>query len=337
MSSQERIAVQDQEHQVIEIRHQSGATVYAEIPTKAAADAPYIHAWIRNQQSARTQETYAANISRFYREMGKPLTEVTLFDLQDYAESLYDLAPASQVLLLRCVKSALSFCQQVGYLKINVGAALRLGKPEQKLAQRIVSEAQVIKIIALEPDPRNHLLLLVLYKAGLRAAEVCDLRRRDLQENGESGQITIYGKGGKTRSILLPLEVWQQLEKHCEGFAPDVYVFRSRQSVSAAGRQTAGRLDESQVHRIVEAAAVRAEVETYSDTIKRGKRAGEMVTRSRVSPHWLRHAHGSHALRRGADLALVRDTLGHASIETTGRYVHARPNTSSSLFLPDVV
>jgi integrase/recombinase XerD len=107
--------------------------------------------------------------------------------------------------------------------------------------------------------------------------------------------------------------------------------------LDSAGKYTAGRLDESQVHRIVEAAAVRAGIEIYTDTIKRGKRAGEVMTRSRVSPHWLRHAHGSHAIARGADLALVRDTLGHASIETTGRYVHARPNTSSSLFLPDVV
>jgi site-specific recombinase XerD len=73
--------------------------------------------------------------------------------------------------------------------------------------------------------------------------------------------------------------------------------------------------------------------ETYTATIRHGKRAGEQVTRSLVSPHWLRHAHASHALARGADLALVRDTLGHASIETTGRYAHARPNSSSALFL----
>lgn len=323
--------------QVLEVRHPSGATVCAEIPAQAAADAPYIHSWIRNQQSDRTQEAYAANISRFYREVGKPLAAVTLFNLQDYGESLYDLAPASQVLLLRCVKSALSFCYQVGYLKINVGAALRLGKPEEKLAQRILSEAQVIKMIALEPEPRNHLLLLVLYKAGLRAAEACDLQKRDLQENGDGGQLTVYGKGGKTRSILLPPEVWRRLQEHTAGFSPDAYVFQSRQSRSSAGKYTAGRLDESQVHQIVEAAAVRAGIEIYTDTIKRGKRAGEVVTRSRVSPHWLRHAHRSHAIARGADLALVRDTLGHASIETTGRYVHARPNTSSSLFLPDVV
>jgi len=208
MSSQQLISTQDQGGQVLEVRHQSGATVYAAIPVLATDDAPFIQAWLRNQQSARTQEAYAANITRFYREVGKPLSAVTLFDLQDYRESLYDLAPASQVLLLRSVKSALSFCYQVGYLKVNVGVALRLGKPEQKLAQRILSGAQVIKMIALEPDSRNHLLLLMLYKAGLRAAEACDLQKQNLQENGDSGQITIYGKGGKTRSILLPPEVW---------------------------------------------------------------------------------------------------------------------------------
>lgn len=176
--------------------------MYAEISAEAEADAPFIHTWLCNQQSDRTQEAYAANISRFYREVRKPLSAVTLFDLQDYRESLYNLAPASEVLLLRCVKSALSFCYQVGDIKINVGAALRLGKPEEKLAQRILSEAQVIKMIALEPDLRNHLLLLVLYKAGLRAAEAYDLQNRNLQEKGDGGQFTIYYT---TFAILLPL------------------------------------------------------------------------------------------------------------------------------------
>ena len=53
-----------------------------------------------------------------------------------------------------------------------------------------------------------------------------------------------------------------------------------------------------------------------------------------VSPHWFRHAHASHALGRGAPIHLVQATLGHASITTTGRYLHARPNDSSSRFLP---
>lgn len=339
--SQEIITTgQAQAHQVIEARHPSGATARAIIPAAAAADAPFIQLWLRNQESDRTQETYAANISRFFREVQKPLGTVTLFDLRDYAESLYDLAPASQVLLMRCVKSALTFCHVAGHIPANVGTALKLPKPEDKLAQRILTEGDVIKMIALETDARNHLLLLVLYTAGLRAAEACDLRKRDLQENGDGGQLTVaLGKGSRTRSILLPPEVWAQLQEHTADFSPDAYVFQSRQSRSsraAIGRATANRLDESQVHRIVEAAAIRAKIQLYKAEIKRGPRAGEIVTRSYVSPHWLRHAHASHALAHGADLALVRDTLGHSSIETTGRYAHARPSTSSSLYLPKV-
>ena len=52
-----------------------------------------------------------------------------------------------------------------------------------------------------------------------------------------------------------------------------------------------------------------------------------------VSPHWLRHAHASHALERGAPVALVRDTLGHSSVSTTNGYLHARPNDSSARYL----
>ena len=54
-----------------------------------------------------------------------------------------------------------------------------------------------------------------------------------------------------------------------------------------------------------------------------------------VSPHWLRHAHGSHALERGATLAEVQSTLGHANVATTNGYLHARPNTSSGLKLDE--
>jgi len=50
----------------------------------------------------------------------------------------------------------------------------------------------------------------------------------------------------------------------------------------------------------------------------------------RPSPHWLRHAHATHALERGAAIHLVQATLGHASVATTGRYLHARPTDSSA-------
>src|SRR5207302_10232771 len=52
-----------------------------------------------------------------------------------------------------------------------------------------------------------------------------------------------------------------------------------------------------------------------------------------VSPHWLRHAHASHALDHGAPIHLVQATLGHSSVATTSRYLHARPGDSSARFL----
>jgi len=52
-----------------------------------------------------------------------------------------------------------------------------------------------------------------------------------------------------------------------------------------------------------------------------------------VSPHFLRHAHASHALDRGAPIHLVQATLGHASVATTGKYLHARPTESSGKYL----
>jgi integrase/recombinase XerD len=52
-----------------------------------------------------------------------------------------------------------------------------------------------------------------------------------------------------------------------------------------------------------------------------------------VSPHLLRHAHGSHAIDRGASLPEVHATLGHGNIATTSGYLHARPDTSSGLKL----
>jgi integrase/recombinase XerD len=52
-----------------------------------------------------------------------------------------------------------------------------------------------------------------------------------------------------------------------------------------------------------------------------------------VSPHWLRHTHGSHAIDRGASLPEVQATLGHGNISTTSGYLHARPSSSSGLRL----
>jgi len=118
-----------------------------------------------------------------------PLPTVTLGDLQAFADALaqQDLAPGSRVRTLAAVKSLLAFGQRTGYLPLNVGAALKLPPKKDRLAERILSETQVHRILALEPSKRNQALLRLLYAGGLRVSELAALRWRDLQPRDAAG------------------------------------------------------------------------------------------------------------------------------------------------------
>jgi integrase/recombinase XerD len=84
-------------------------------------------------------------------------------------------------------------------------------------------------------------MLRLIYGAGLRISEVCGLCWRDMQARNEGdGQATVYGKGGKTRVILLPPGPWRLLVELRGEAGPDAPVFRSAKG---------GALDPSQVHR----------------------------------------------------------------------------------------
>ena len=282
-----------------------------ESPQDSPRDAQLIHIWLTTKTSSETRRAYTSEITRFLAFVQKPLTQVTLADLQVYAEGLAQggLKITSQNRALTTIKSLLSFGQETGYMPFNVGAAVKLRPSRDQLAQRILEESEVAKLIEAAPEGRDRGLLRLLYASGVRAGELCGLKWRDALPRQEGGQITVFGKGGKTRTILLKPKIWQQLlsVKGAAGAADPI--FRSRNG--------GGQLDTSQVRRIVYAAAGKAGLE------------------KKVSPHWLRHAHASHALERGAPIHLVQATLGHASLSTTGRYLHARPTESSGFYLPD--
>lgn len=278
------------------------------MPSQADSDQQLIALWLNSHTSEHTRRAYAADIARLLAFTGgKSLAATTLADLQAFAESLAALSTGSRKRTINAVKSLLSFGQKVGYLRFNVGAALKAPKPKNTLAQRILTEAEVHAMIALTGKQRDQVLLRVLYASAGRVSEVCALTWQDAQPNGDSGQVTLFGKGEKTRAVVLSRQTWQALQALRPAAAkPHDPIFTS---------QKGGHLDASQVHRIVRAAARRAGI------------AGN------VSPHWLRHSHATHALDRGASVALVRDTLGHSSLSVTSMYTHAKPSESSALHL----
>jgi len=116
----------------------------------------------------------------------------------------------------------------------------------------------------------------------------------------------MFGKNVRTRAIPIPQEAWSLLVQLRGNTGADDLVFASR-----SGR----RLDRGRVGVILRRAAQGAGVIDH------------------LSPHWLRHAHASHALDHGAPIHLVQATLGHSSVATTSRYLHASPGDSSARYL----
>ena len=264
-----------------------------------------IREWLHGRP-ATTIAAYTSDIARLVTfTNGLPLNEITLSDLQAFADSLADLAPASQARILKACKSLLTFgCKTMpSAFPANAGAALKIPKFKRRLAERLLSEEELMRVFLAEPDPRNRLILRLLYNSTMRRSELVGLCWRDCQPRPDkhSGQLTIFGKGSKTRTVLLKPEVWRELWAWRKDAPDDAPVFD---------------LSTSRIYQIVREAG---------DLSGIGKR---------VSPHWMRHAHASHAIKRGAPLPLVRDTGGWASVDSLDPYLHAQPDQSSGDFLP---
>jgi integrase/recombinase XerD len=295
-------------------------------------DEKLISMWLCDSAQS-TKEAYRIDIGQFFSSVREPIQKIRLDHLQNFKNELEDLGlqPATIARKLKAVKSLLSFAKKTGYTPFNVGVMIKLPKMKEELAERILTEDQVLEMIYLEKqhNQRNYILLRLMYATGARVSEICRLKWGDVHPRGDTGQITLFGKGEKTRHIILKPETYKALTEYRQDASDDEYIFKSR----GGGKGHAGsNLDESQVFRIVESTAVRANIATYQTTQKR-KGIVTQVIRSRVSPHWWRHAHASHALENGANIVLVKETLGHKSIDTTTKYTHVHPNKSSAQYL----
>ena len=274
---------------------------------QAETDQQVIDLWLHNRSPA-TQRAYRSDAQKLSDFTRSTLHEVTLGDLQAFSDYLREknLSLASQHRVLSGVKSLISFAHRLGYLPFDTARPLRLPTLRNLLSERILGVEDVRRMILLELDERNRLILSLMYMTGVRVSELCGLRWKDCVARDSGAQITVHGKGGKTRAILIPGSLWRDIESVRCGTDKDLPVFASRKS---------GSLTASGVWRIVRAASRRAGIEMN------------------VSPHWLRHAHASHSLDAGAAIHVLQNTLGHASVATTGAYLHARPSESSSQFI----
>ncbi|WP_238360583.1 tyrosine-type recombinase/integrase [Iningainema tapete] len=254
-----------------------------------------------------TTDAYRRSVQHFLIFTGKTLSLTALEDLQSYATHLHNsgIKESSIRTKLNSIKSLFTFAAKLNYVRFNVAAALRIPKGNSSLAGRILKQQEVLKLVNCPGlSLRDRTLLKLMYATGMRVSEACRLKWSDFHER-DSGevQVTVLGKGSKLRTVLVPIAVWVEL----------VQLRSESEFVFATTNGTA--IDRIMAHRIIKDAATKAGVN------------------SKVSAHWLRHSHATHALAKGAPLVLIRDSLGHSSIAVSDKYLHANPTDSSSNYL----
>ena len=156
-------------------------------------------------------------------------------------------------------------------------------------------------------DLRTICLIELLYGAGLRASECCDLPLSALPAPGATVLI-VRGKGDKERITPLGKPALAALKNYMavrETFLPKSAVRSTAQRYVFPSRGSTGRLTRRRLGQILEDLAMKANINL-----------------ERVTPHALRHAFATHLLSGGADLRAVQLLLGHADISTTQIYTH---------------
>ena len=228
--------------------------------------------------------------------------------IKEYALSLEGLAPSS---LERNFSALRSFHK---YLNREIGIADPTGDlPESGKRNRLpkaltVSEmSSILESARRIDDPislRDYLLIELLYSTGARVSEVIGINLNDINQTEIGGEtistLKLRGKGGKERIVPLGSYAKKAIED---------YLVRTRPSLLKKGSENVlflnirgSRLSRVSAWEIVKRAANRAGLET------------------RVTPHVFRHSYATHLLDGGADIRVVQELLGHASVTTTQIY-----------------
>ena len=147
---------------------------------------------------------------------------------------------------------------------------------------------------------RDRAMVELLYASGARVSEIVALDLSDLSRDEELFTLLVKGKGGKERLVPVGRYAREALDNYLVRIRPTIA--REKRSSALFLNQRGERLSRQSAWKIVLDAAKRAKIE------------------SKVSPHALRHSFATHLLDGGADIRVVQELLGHASVTTTQIY-----------------
>ena len=276
-----------------------------------AWDLAGFEAWLGGRATS-TRTAYLADVSAFARWAGRGGVEapdrVDRVLLRRYLASLSTrrLARATVARRAAALRCYFSWLLRQGRLGSDPARALRAPSGGGRLP-RVLSGAEVADLLDVDApapvDRRDLAVLELLYAAGLRVSELCGLDRGDVDLQART--VTVMGKGAKQRRVpvhdaaVAALRAWLDGGRDDMAGPPDA-VFVNRRG---------GRLGPRDVRRILDR---RAAAPTH--------------------PHALRHTFATHLLDGGADLRVVQELLGHASLATTQVYTHVSKERLRSVY-----
>lgn len=265
--------------------------------------------------AANTLEAYSSDINAFFSFLKadgfscwNDVRQQQLIDFLSLRKD--DYAPASLSRTLIAIKVFFRFLKREGIISTNFTRLLETPKIWQ-LIPDILSLQEMDSLLGM-PDPstqqgaRDGAILELLYATGIRVSELCQLDIADINEHA----ILVHGKGGKDRHVPMGRKASQAID--------DYLSFRNHRAV---GRQDA--LFIGRGGRPLNRVGVWKIVKHYA------REAGIAKT---IFPHTFRHSFATHLLDNGADLRVIQEMLGHASISSTDRYTHVSTTRLAQAF-----
>ncbi|HZA11062.1 site-specific tyrosine recombinase XerD [Mycobacterium sp.] len=285
------------------------------------------HLTIERGVAANTLSSYRHDLRRYQEHLAlrgiNDLADVTENDVSEFLVSLRrgdpdsgatGLAAVSAARALIAVRGLHRFAAAEGLTAIDVAKEVRPPTPSRRLPKSLTVDEVLALLEGAGGDGpsdgpltlRNRALLELLYSTGARISEAVGLDVDDIDTHSRSA--LLRGKGGKQRLVPVGRPAIDALS---------AYLVRGRPGLARRGRGTpaiflnarGGRLSRQSAWQVLQDAAERAGITAA------------------VSPHTLRHSFATHLLDGGADVRVVQELLGHASVTTTQIYtlvtVHA--------------
>ncbi|HEY5384474.1 MAG TPA: tyrosine recombinase XerC [Acidimicrobiales bacterium] len=264
-------------------------------------DLPGFSAWLGGRAAA-TRRAYVSDITLFAEWVSRSGVEgpagIDRLQLRRYLAYLgtRQLARASIARKAAALRCYFSWQVRQGHLDSDPARSLRAPSGGGRLP-RVLSSGEVTSLLDVPTgtpvDRRDVAVLELLYAAGLRVSELCGLDRGDIDLRRRT--VTVLGKGSKQRRVPIHNAAVDALAAWFDGGRDDM----DGPSEAAFVNRRGARLGPRDVRRILDRRSA-----------------------SPTHPHALRHTYATHLLDGGADLRVVQELLGHASLATTQVYTH---------------